>query len=398
MSSPEIKDLFDKTRVVGRWRLFGVALYFPLGLILALIRVFISLQALLLALLLLIPELSTIRRYVLRIMGLALGIFVIEENPSQRDKNVRILVANHISILDHIPIHLVTGCFSPSHWEVWPLCLKVFEGSPDKQTLAANLKSHLQQSSPLPLLLLPEEATTSGNTALLRFSPLCANVAVSVQPVCLKAWRPFHITTNTLAASFSTDLFWFLFSPVTVFRIRYLPVIQRLENETDEEMADRIAQAIAKELGITTTKFTVKDKQEYEKRYLVEVSRSKMSHNPQHTARVSYELQRMASQVVEVLPYVPYEAIIRDLSRTRSVDLTISNILEGSVRFTPVPPEQRASTSRSPSTSGSWGEGSSSSFPRSAQDRMMSFVERKARLIEEARKRYMEKHGLVDSQ
>ncbi|XP_054264589.1 lipid droplet-regulating VLDL assembly factor AUP1-like [Macrosteles quadrilineatus] len=395
MTCPDIKDLFSKTRVVGRWNLFCVALYFPFGLIVALIRVFISLQALLLAHLLLIPELSTIRRYVLRVMGLVLGIFVLEENPPARDKNTRLLVANHISIVDHIPIHLVTGCFSPSQWEVWPLCLKVFEGSPDKHTLASNLKLHLQQTTKVPLLLLPEETTTSGSCALLRFSPLCANVAASVQPVCLKAWRPFHITTTTLAASFSTDLFWFLFSPVTVFRIRYLPVIHRLENETDEEMADRIALAVAKDLGIVTTKFSAKDKQEYEKRYLVEVSRSKTS---QQTARVSYELQRMASQVAEVLPYVPYEAIIRDLSRTRSVDLTISNILEGSVRFTPVPPEQRASTSRSAPAAGSWSEGSSSSFPRSAQDRMMSFVERKARLIEEARKRYMEKHGLVDSQ
>lgn len=41
---------------------------------------------------------------------------------------------------------------------------------------------------------------------------------------------------------------------------------------------------------------------------------------------------------------------------------------------------------------------SAPSFPKSAQDRMMSFVERKTKLIEEARRRYMEKHGLLEKQ
>uniref|UniRef100_A0A1B6G5A6 Lipid droplet-regulating VLDL assembly factor AUP1 n=1 Tax=Cuerna arida TaxID=1464854 RepID=A0A1B6G5A6_9HEMI len=399
MASPEIKDLFFKTRFVSGWHLLGVVIYSPVGLVLALLRVFISLQAYLLALLLLVPELSFIRGLVLRLIGLVLGIFVIEENPSQRDKSVKVLVANHVTVLDHIPVHLVTGCFSPSVWDVWPLCLKVFEGSQDKHTFGTNLRSHLS-SCTAPLLLQPEETPTNGRVGLLRFSPWCATVAPTVQPVCLQPWRPLEITTSTVSATFSTDLFWFLFSPVTVFRIRYLPVVKRQEGESDEDMADRIAQSIAKELGLVSTKFTAKDKLEYKKRYLVELSRSSITHSSQSAPRINYEIQRMASQVAEVLPYVPYDAIIRDLSRTRSVDLTISNVLEGAVRFTPLPPEQRASTSSSNRTqmSSTVSSEASCSFPRSAQDRMMTFVERKARLIEAARQRYMEKHGLVDKQ
>ncbi|XP_046667057.1 lipid droplet-regulating VLDL assembly factor AUP1-like [Homalodisca vitripennis] len=559
MTSPEIKDLFFKTRFVSGWHLLGVVFYSPIGLVLALLRVFISLQAYLLALLLLIPELSFIRGLVLRLIGLVLGIFVIEENPSQRDKSVKVLVANNVTVLDHIPVHLVTGCFSPSAWDVWPLCLKVFEGSQDKHTFSTNLRNHLS-SCIAPLLLQPEETPTNGRVGLLRFSPWCATVAPTVQPVCLQPWRPLEITTSTVSASFtdlfmflfspslltqwfspwcatvaptvqpvclqpwrpleittsivsatfstdlfmflffptlitqfspwcatvaptvqpvclqpwrpleittstvsasftdlfmflffptlithetkytvcmllrfspwcatvaptvqpvclqpwrpleittstvsatfSTDLFWFLFSPVTVFRIRYLPVVKRQEEESDEDMADRIAQSIAKELGLVSTKFTAKDKHEYKKRYVLELSRSSVTLGSQSAPRINYEMQRMASQVAEVLPYVPYDAIIRDLSRTRSVDLTISNVLEGTVRFTPLPPEQRASTSSSSRTQMSTTVSSeaSCSFPRSAQDRMMTFVERKARLIEAARQRYMEKHGLVDKQ
>jgi len=37
---------------------------------------------------------------------------------------------------------------------------------------------------------------------------------------------------------------------------------------------------------------------------------------------------------------------------------------------------------------------SAPSFARSAQERMLSFSERKGRLIENARRRYIEKHGL----
>jgi len=400
MGNPELKDLFFKTRFVGGWHLLAVALYMPVGVVLALIRVFVSLQAYLLALLLLIPELSFIRGFVLRVIGLVLGIFIIEENPSQRDKNVRVLVANHITILDHIPVHLLTGCFSPSRWEVWPLCLKVFEGSQDKHMFATSLRSHLSKT-PCPLLLQPEEADTNGRVGLLKFAPWCAGVAAAVQPVCLIAWRPLAVTPTTLGATFSLDLFWFLFSPITIFRIRYLPVIQKQEGDTDEEMADRVAQSIAKELGLVYTKFTAKDKAEYEKRQLLEASHSASS-RPRSSPRLSYELQRMAAQVSEVLPYVPPDVIVRDLCRTRSVDLTISNILEGAVRYTPLPQphEHRASTSSvsRPTSSTSMSSEVSGPFPRSAQDRMMSFVERKARLIEDARRRYMEKHGLLDKQ
>ncbi|KAG8247659.1 Ancient ubiquitous protein 1 [Homalodisca vitripennis] len=152
---------------VSGWHLLGVVFYSPIGLVLALLRVFISLQAYLLALLLLIPELSFIRGLVLRLIGLVLGIFVIEENPSQRDKSVKVLVANNVTVLDHIPVHLVTGCFSPSAWDVWPLCLKVFEGSQDKHTFSTNLRNHLS-SCIAPLLLQPEETPTNGRVGLLR--------------------------------------------------------------------------------------------------------------------------------------------------------------------------------------------------------------------------------------
>ncbi|CAG2067326.1 unnamed protein product, partial [Timema podura] len=114
--------------------------------------------------------------------------------------------------------------------------------------------------------------------------------------------------------------------------------------------------------------------------------------------------------VAEVLPYVPHDVILKDLVRSHSTDITISNILEGLVSYTPLTVPQTApdtSSNGAASTSGTSTSSqassytqnacldtSAASFPRSAQERMMSFHERKARLIENARQKYIEKHQL----
>lgn len=101
--------------------------------------------------------------------------------------------------------------------------------------------------------------------------------------------------------------------------------------------------------------------------------------------------------------------------RTKNVDVTITNILEGHVTYTPetistTPPAStlptnlvqstKAGTS-SPSTvtcnkeiTGKDFNTAAPTFPKSAQERMQSFQERKLQLIMNARKRYMDKHGL----
>lgn len=92
------------------------------------------------------------------------------------------------------------------------------------------------------------------------------------------------------------------------------------------------------------------------------------------------------------------------------MDHTITNILEGHIRYTPESQRRQSSPSSVPSTSSlskpsSSATASSSSysasliaaastFGKSAQERTLSFQERKKLLIENARKRYIEKHNL----
>ena len=89
---------------------------------------------------------------------------------------------------------------------------------------------------------------------------------------------------------------------------RFLPSMVKEENENDSQIAERVAKILAADLGIVATQHTASDKAEYEKRYLLE-------QNQPITVRAtsSTELQRMARQVGEVLPYVPHDVIVRDL-------------------------------------------------------------------------------------
>lgn len=94
--------------------------------------------------------------------------------------------------------------------------------------------------------------------------------------------------------------------------------------------------------------------------------------------------------------------------KTWNVDQTITNILEGHVSYTPeTVPSSTSSSLPQPSVINVTMTSSShkatkqdpfctaaSSFGKSAQERMLSFQERKQQLIESARQRYVEKHGL----
>ncbi|CAH2243083.1 jg14104 [Pararge aegeria aegeria] len=112
-------------------------------------------------------------------------------------------------------------------------------------------------------------------------------------------------------------------------------------------------------------------------------------------AAAQSEMMRRARHVKEVLPLVPLKDIVKELEKTRSVDVTITNFLEGLVTYTPEVEtviEPQPSTSQAPPKYVT--PTPTGTFPKSAKERQMSFQERKAQMIAEARKRYIEKHGL----
>lgn len=97
---------------------------------------------------------------------------------------------------------------------------------------------------------------------------------------------------------------------------RYIPVIKQEENESPEDMCKRLEKAIADELNITPTNFTVNDKVELEKRISSEMNFMKQ---PQARVPVDAGLVEMASRVKEVLSDVPLAVIYKDLGKDRKL-------------------------------------------------------------------------------
>ncbi|CAG2114469.1 unnamed protein product, partial [Medioppia subpectinata] len=116
----DIHRLFDYNRIDQNTQLLPflwLVMYFPFGLCLFIIRVFIGLHALLIASLL--PKKSSFRCFILRTMCTILGIIIKEENASIDVKSkTRVIVSNHITNIDHLAVDLVMPCIVPGVWDL----------------------------------------------------------------------------------------------------------------------------------------------------------------------------------------------------------------------------------------------------------------------------------------
>uniref|UniRef100_A0A2S2PA69 Lipid droplet-regulating VLDL assembly factor AUP1 n=1 Tax=Schizaphis graminum TaxID=13262 RepID=A0A2S2PA69_SCHGA len=384
----EVENLVEKSRFPKTVNeTLGIIAYFPFGLILVVLRVFIAINALLLTVIL--SNYPNIRRPLLKIMSGVLGLIVVEKENSSF-KNSRVLVSNYLSLFDHIALHLVTGCFTPTNLFSTPVALYfglISTLTNDNVTSEMTiLKQFLVNNNKKSLLLFPEGASTNGKYALLKFSNVPALISDNLQPVVLTVTRPSFVNINlsVLGSKNITEIFWFFFVPFTKFEYKLLEVIQRSNDESNETLMSRVEKAISQELNISTSNITKNDKDEYKKKYFLELAEKAKKHN-KHAILENFEedpeILRMAAQVTDVLPYVPKNVIVANLKRTRCVDITITNILDGTIKFTPLPQSSKVPKTTSKKTEpNNFGVG--------------SFMERKAKLIDEARQRYINKHGL----
>ena len=309
------------------------------------------------------------------------------------DKQSRIIVANNVSVLDHFALYKATQALTPSVWELPAalgnaLGLQMMDMS-SKEALIANIKQFLSTSK-CNAALQPEFGTTNSRVALLKFNSWPFTIEASVQPVALKVQRPefIPICVTSLASTWWTDVFWFMFVPYTVFTFKYLKV----KKNTDSEILVReVEKDIATSLGLRTSSHTVSDKAEFEKRCIIEKTQNRRLNrrsSPNSQVIHSIEIQRMVRQVSEVLPLVPHNVILRDLLKTRNVDITIANILDGIVTYTP----ESTQTPVTPPVS--FNQPQTGTVKDNSNVGSSSFQERKARMIREARERYIQKHGL----
>ncbi|KAL5234135.1 hypothetical protein ACI65C_001545 [Semiaphis heraclei] len=386
----EVEHLVQKSRFPKAvYETLGIIAYFPFGVILAVLRVFIAVNALLLTVML--SNYPNIRRPLLKVMSGVLGLIVVEKENSST-KNSRVLVSNYLSLFDHIALHLATGSYTPTNLFSVPVALYfglISTLTNDNNTTERTiLKQFLASDNNNSLLLFPEGATTNGKCALLRFSNVPALISENLQPVALRITRPSfaNINLSVLGSKHYTEILWFFFVPFTKFEYKLLEAIQRSEDESNETFMSRVEIAISQELNISTSNITKNDKNDYKKKYFLELAENARKRNNHHVTLDNFEedpeILRMAAQVTDVLPYVPQNVIVANLRRTRCVDITITNILDGTIKFTPLPPQ----ASKEPKTT-----------PKKTEPNNFgvgSFMDRKTKLIDEARQRYIKKHGL----
>jgi ancient ubiquitous protein 1 len=403
----EIKHLFKSKRFPeSEFKILCLVLYLPVGIVLFILRTILALSVVLIGCSL--SDTRIIHKLVNKIACLALGITVTVENPDEKE-NVEVYISNNLSILDHLAVHTATGSVSagPQMHPAFARGLGIHHFGP-----AANLESFKKNvaqvlaEQQIPVHFTPEDKITNGK-ALLKFKSYPFSIANKVQPVCIRIERPFlDLSVTTLGSSYWSDVLFYMFSPLTNYKLKFLPPLER-KSLAEGEFSEIVRQNIASTLRVETPEFSAADLLEWEKRQLTEQQRAPPVPRP---AAVDGEIRRMATQVKEVLPHVPLNAIYKDLNKTRNVDNTITNILEGRVQFVP---EQVGSTSANPQPSTSVASSTksaapstsssdrdlfntaASTFARSAQERNKSFRERKEILIANARRRYIEKHNLT---
>ncbi|XP_045766508.1 lipid droplet-regulating VLDL assembly factor AUP1-like [Maniola jurtina] len=352
-------------------------LYLPLGLILMSTRVILGLVLWIAAIIL--PNKSAVRQILSTLACWTFGVYV--ELNGGRDPRCSVLVANYVSCLDSLAATYTMGSISLRKWKVPPFFASTLG---IKNTAQFVRKEHFTEIPIKPVLLQPEGGPTNGK-GLLKFTDWSIPIGNRVQPLAITVERVFTNVTvhrpNDKSDVFPWwDALWFLWTPCSIFTLKLLPAVDRME-DSDQVFAERVRQALADALQIEVTEYTWEE----------------LNRGPRvrRRAAIQSEVMRRARHVKEVLPLVPLKDIVKELEKTRSVDVTITNFLEGLVPYTP---EVESVAEPQPSTSQAPPKYvtplPTGTFPKSAKERQMSFQDRKAQMIAEARQRYIEKHKL----
>ncbi|KAJ2944160.1 hypothetical protein O0L34_g18131 [Tuta absoluta] len=361
-------------------------LYLPFGLLLLVVRTFLAFVLWIASIIL--PNKSAVRQMLSTLACWTFGVYV--KTKGTRDPRCSVLVANYVSCLDSLAASHALGTISLRKWKVPPFFASALGIRNAAQFVR---KQHFAESPSHAVLLQPEGGPTNGK-GLLQFTEWPFPVGNRVQPVAITVERPFtNVTVQGSPVGFPwKDAVWFLVSPLTVYTLTLLPAVET----ADADHVDRLRTAIAAANRIEKTDLKWEDVV----RALPRPPRAARHSPPRAAAPPRRELQPLAQQVKEVLPTVPMADIIADLARTRSVDVTITNFLEGVTRYTPEKPSALAAPCdpapgpSTPTSSRYVTPVPVGTFPSRASERQLSFQQRKAAMLAEARKRYIHKHSL----
>lgn len=108
----------------------------------------------------------------------------------------------------------------------------------------------------IPAYFRPEAKITNGR-ALLKFKTYPFTFSTKVQPLCIEISRPYlGISVCTLGSGYWDNVFFFMFSPITVYTLEFLPVLEK-KHVSDAAFAEIVRQNISLALKVlleTTSK------------------------------------------------------------------------------------------------------------------------------------------------
>lgn len=97
--------------------------------------------------------------------------------------------------------------------------------------------------------ITPEDKVTNGR-ALLKFKSYPFSLTNRIQPICISIERPFlDISVNTLGSSYWSDLLFFMFSPLTNYKLKFLPPLEK-KSLTDVDYSEIVRQNIGSGLKV----------------------------------------------------------------------------------------------------------------------------------------------------
>lgn len=131
------------------------------------------------------------------------------------------------------------------------LGLKNFGSTQNLEELKKSIAAYFVEDT-TSVLFQPENRITNGK-AVLKFKDWPFGFINEVQPMYLQLRRPiFDISVRTITSSYWSDIFWYLFSPWTVYNVCFLPVVER-DDATDTEFAEKVRRDIAAGLQVNNT-------------------------------------------------------------------------------------------------------------------------------------------------
>ncbi|MET4580335.1 hypothetical protein [Ottowia thiooxydans] len=263
--------LSDQAQIFN-WKL---ALYFPVGILVLIARA--ALIVLFALVSFVVPERG--RSFSFRLLRGFLGIRVSRNKSRAEIARVSartVIVSNHISMLDALatldagrPI-LLRGTALRGSSRLEPHIFSLLErlsgarfiSYEDKRGLASLFKSW-KEGADDSCLFIPAEMTINNGRGLFRFNPGLMSRGFPVIPQAMRLTTSFGVIAHPFLSGGLYTLLRLLMLPYVKFDIALLPAMQQQEEESPQDFADRVQKAVADDLGIPATQFTVADKHVY---------------------------------------------------------------------------------------------------------------------------------------